>query len=361
MRSARPSASPYVKIHANQRGWENQTGMSFRNISACILLSALTAFGQANAGAISGSVIDADGTVVANAKVQAKNEAGAQFQAGVSASGSYTLTQLPAGTYEVTVTAPGLQPFRQQNVAVQAGQIARVDARLRDFNSLGSVGEDRIFFAHAFEAHNAPAGPTPRTPEGKPDFSGVWNPLRTIDPGKPDLLPWADQLAKERVANNRRDMPSSRCLPAGIMADGTLFSFRIMQNPVVLAFIFEEDLPRQIYLDGRKHPDESLSPFIGHSVGTWDGDTLVVDTIGFNDKTWLDIQGRPHTDKMHVIERFHRGDLGHLEVEITIDDPGAYKKPFIVKKATELADASYEIGQYVCTENNRDVQHLVGK
>ena len=335
--------------------------MCSRNISACLLLSALTIFGQSSQGTISGSVTDADSAAVSNAKVQAKNENGAQFQAPVSASGSYTLTQLPAGTYQVTVTSPGLQPFQKKNVSVKPGQTARVDARLLDIGSLGSVGEDRTFFANILEAHKAPAGPTPRTPDGKVDFSGVWNALRIIDPGKPDPLPWADELLKERKANNAKDDPSARCLPAGILEDGAFFAFRIMQNPVVLAFLYEEDLPRQIYLDGRKHPDEPLSPFIGHSVGIWDGDTLVVDTVGFNDKTWLDIEGHPHTDKMHVTERFSRRDLGHLEVEITIDDPGAYKKPWTLKKATELADAAYEIGQYVCTENNRDVQHLVGK
>jgi hypothetical protein len=96
-------------------------------------------------------------------------------------------------------------------------------------------------------------------------------------------------------------------------------------------------------------------------VGKWDGDTLVVDTVGFNDKTWLDGMGRPHTDKMHVVERFRRKDLGHLEVEYIIEDPGAYKTPWIVKKETELAGPDEVVGQYVCTENNLDVPHLVGK
>jgi len=331
------------------------------NVPAFMLLSALTVLGQATVGTISGSVTDADGKAVSNAQVQAKNEAGTQFQAKTSASGSYTITQLPAGSYHVDIAFPGLEPYSKDKLAVMAGKTVQLDARLNDFPSLGSVGEDRTFYASVFESHKAPAGPTPRTPDGKPDFSGVYHPLRTIDGGKPEVLPWADELIKKRIAENFKDMPSSFCLPGGVLGAGTLLPFRIMQNPTLLAILYEEDLPRQIYLDGRKHPEESLSPFVGHSVGTWEGDTLVVDTVGFNDKTWLDGQGHPHTENMHLVERFRRPDLGHLEVEYTIEDPGAYQKPWIVKKATELAGPDEEVGQYVCTENNRDVQHLVGK
>jgi len=335
--------------------------MHLRKSAACLFLLVLTASAQSGRGTISGNVTDADGKAVAGAQVTAKNQAGAEFQGNASASGSYSLTGLPPGTYQLSIHSPGLMPFAKPNVAVQDGQAARVDALLTDYPSLGAVGEDRTFFSAALEAHKAPSGPTPRTAEGKPDFSGVWHPLRVVDPGKPEPLPWAQQLSMQRLANNLKDMPSAVCLPSGILADGGLFPFRIMQSPTILAFLYEEDLPRQIYLDGRKHPEESLSPFIGHAVGKWEGDTLVVDTVGFNDKTWLDIFGHPHSDKMHVVERFQRKDLGHLEIEITIDDPGAYKKPFTMKRATELAPADMEIAQYVCTENNRDVPHLVGR
>jgi Carboxypeptidase regulatory-like domain len=335
--------------------------MRWGNTAVCCLLSALTLFGQGSRGTISGSVTDADGKSIANAQVQARNQAGAEFQAKSSASGSYSLAELPAGTYRIAIASPGLQPFEKEKVAVPAGATVRLDARLADYPSLGSLGEDRTFFAEAFEAHKTAAGPTPRTPGGKPDFSGVWHPLRDVDPGKPVPLPWAEELSRQRLANNLKDFPSATCLPSGILIAGTLLPFRIMQNPALLAVLYEEELPRQIYLDGRKHPEESLSPFVGHSVGKWDGDTLVVDTVGFNDKTWLDSQGHPHTEKMHLVERYRRKDLGHLEVEFTIEDPGAYKQPWIVKKATELAGPDEEVGQYVCTENNLDVPHLVGK
>jgi hypothetical protein len=100
--------------------------------------------------------------------------------------------------------------------------------------------------------------------------------------------------------------------------------------------------------------------WMGHSVGHWEGETLVVDTVGFDDRSWITAQGHPHTEKMHVVERFHRPDLGHLEIEFTIDDPGAYAKPWIMKRVSDL-DKDDEVGEYVCNENNKDPEHMVGK
>jgi hypothetical protein len=229
---------------------------------------------------------------------------------------------------------------------------------MKDYN-LGAVGEDRSTFAVSMEPHDAPTGPVPRTPEGKPDFSGIWHGLRTIDPGKPQRLPWAEAVVKERRASN--DSPSAHCLPNPISTQTAGYYFRIMQNQTVLAFLYESNLPRQIYLDGRKHPEESLSPFIGHSVGRWDGDTLVVDTVGFNEASWLTGAGDTHTEQLHTIERFTRKDLGHLEVEMRIEDSGTFQQPWTMKFAGELGPPTEEVGQIVCTENNLDVPHTVDK
>ena len=109
---------------------------------------------------------------------------------------------------------------------------------------------------------------------------------------------------------------------------------------------------RQVFLDGRAHPADPSPTWLGHSIGTWDHDTLVVDSIGFNDKGWLDVNGRPQTERLHIIERYHRRELGHLDVEITIDDPGAYTRSWKIRRSLQLAP-NEEIQEYICNENHR--------
>jgi hypothetical protein len=141
-----------------------------------------------------------------------------------------------------------------------------------------------------------------------------------------------------------------------------LFPFKLVQTPSLLVMLFEDDVPshRQVFLDGRGHPKDPNPMWMGHSIGHWEGETLVIDSVGFDDRSWLDTAGHPHTEKMHVIERFRRPDLGHLEIEFTIDDPAAYAKPWKIARASEL-DAGDDIGEYVCSENEKDVEHMVGK
>jgi hypothetical protein len=199
-------------------------------------------------------------------------------------------------------------------------------------------------------------------PDGKPDLSGVWYAQRPVDPGKPEPLPWAEALLKERAANNSKDSPGAHCLPRGMTNAGALFPYKLVQTPSLLVMLFEDDIPshRQVFLDGRGHPKDPNPRWMGYSSGHWEGDALVVETVGFDDRSWLTAQGHPHTDMMRVIERFRRPDLGHLEIEITIDDPGAYAKPWVIKRASDL-DAGDDIGEYVCTEDEKDAKHMVGK
>jgi hypothetical protein len=124
--------------------------------------------------------------------------------------------------------------------------------------------------------------------------------------------------------------------------------------------LIEGELPRQVFLDGRGHPKDLNPSFFGHSIGHWEGDTPVVDTVGFNDKGWLDTLGRPQTEKMHLVERYRRIDLGHLEVETTVEDPDTYLKPWVTKTVSDLA-AKQELLEYVCTENERDRSHIPGQ
>jgi len=152
----------------------------------------------------------------------------------------------------------------------------------------------------------------------------------------------------------------THCLPMGLSFEGFFSPIRLVQTPKLLVLIDENaDPTRQIYLDGRSHPKEYNPSYMGHSVGHWEQDTLVVDTVGFNDRIWVTFNAFPQTEKMHVTERFRRLDLGRLEVELTFDDPGAFKKPFTLKRSSMLAPDNFEILEYVCAENNRDREHFV--
>ena len=207
----------------------------------------------------------------------------------------------------------------------------------------------------------APAGPTPRTPDGKVDFSGVWTPGGTFGQmGQFPLQPWAETLRNERRANLSKDDPEGHCLPAGVPRISP-FPYKIVQTPNLIVYLDEGNVHsyRQFFLDGRGHPPDAEQLWMGHSIAKWEGDTLVVDTIGFNEKTWLNGQGAPHTDALHVVERFRRPSLGQLEIEITLEDTGAFAKPHTFKRVhTLMADA--ELLEYVCNEFNIDKDYLVG-
>ena len=324
-------------------------------------LSATGAYSQSG-GTITGAVVDSDGDAVVNPQIQATNRSTKTvYKAAGSEQGHYTLATLPPGKYDVSIIAPGFYPNSQPNVSVDATEPLRLDVHLLEYQ-LGTLGDGREFRVQLTSPHSAPSGPAPRTADGKPDLSGVWYAQRTLDAGKPEPLPWAQALLRERAANNGKDAPGARCLPRGITNAGALFPYKLVQTPNLLVMLFEDDIPshRQVFLDGRGHPKDPNPMWMGHSIGHWEGDTLVIDTVGFDDRSWLDTQGHPHTEMMHVIERFRRPDLGHLEIEFTIDDPGAYAKPWKITRASEL-DTNDDIGEYVCTENEKDVEHMVGK
>jgi hypothetical protein len=336
-------------------------------IVPCLLLFVTAASAQSNYGTITGSVSDTARKPIAGVSIQAKNvETGAVLKAGSGQSGSYTLSQLPPGKYELTATSFGFKGYEHKDIViVQAGQTQRVDVPIGDFISLETLGEDRASFGRLFfNRAKPPEGPAPRTPDGKPDFSGVWNgpgPGGGGGEAAPELLPSAQALEKERIDHNFKDNPQAKCLPFTVTPFGFLLN-RVVQSRDFLVTIIEYDLPgyRQIYLDGRGHPKDLDPSWTGHSVGTWEGDTLVIDTVGFNDKTWLG-EAAPHTDKLHVTTRLRRLDLGHLEIETTFDDPGAFKKPWKTKGVATLAPATEEISEFICNENNQDVEHLIGK
>jgi hypothetical protein len=209
-----------------------------------------------------------------------------------------------------------------------------------------------------------PHGPTPRLPNGHPDLSGVWSgggPVRDLAQGLAPgetipLLPAAKALMDKRQS---KDDPEANCLPAGIPRIAP-FPWRIVQTPTHVFFLFEGNIHsyRQIFMNG-KHPVDPDPTWYGHSIGSWDGDTLVVDTVGFNDKFWFDFRGHPHTEQLHTIERYTRKDMGTLENKVTIIDPGDYAKPFTLTFTARLRPHE-ELLEYICQENQQDSQHLIG-
>jgi len=214
-----------------------------------------------------------------------------------------------------------------------------------------------------------PSGPTPRTADGKPDLSGAWAPNAIRQ--NVDLMgtgvqvpfqPWAEKVYQQHKDNISRDDPEARCLPPGVpRMTTTPYPFRIMQTPGLTLIVYEggAHVWRQIFTDGRAHSDDPNPSWLGESIGHWEGDTFVIDTIGLNGKTWLDEAGLPTTESLHVVEKFRRSDFGHLEIENIVDDPKAYTKPWSF--TTHPVMLKGELMEYICQENNRDVEHLVGK
>ena len=236
--------------------------------------------------------------------------------------------------------------------------------------------------------------PAPRAAHGKPELSGVWQIEPTppeelkrlfgdlsgenvlgdssaayskylvsifadFKPGDVPLRPEFVDVVRQRA---KEVYPLTRCLPVGVPADDFLPGpFKLVQTPGLILVRNEyENTFRQIYLDGRKAPADPEPLWLGYSVGKWEGDTLTVDTVGFNDKGWLDGTGSPRSEALHVTERFHRRDFGHLDVRVTIDDPKVYTKPFSIK-FTELLMPDSDVTEYFCNENEKDGTHIKGK
>ena len=212
---------------------------------------------------------------------------------------------------------------------------------------------------------NAPA---PRTADGKPDHSGIWridnsrhnSNANLLSKGvEAPMLPWAAELYKRRVATFGYDRPMTVCLPHGV-PDGLTspYGFKLIQTPVVTAHLYEEfTMHRQIHTDGRPLPVDPNPQYYGYSVGRWEGETLVVDTAGFKEGSWLDNDGHPHTEALRTTERVRRINFGSMEVAVTIDDPKAYSRPWAAETMRLVLQPDTELLEHLC-ENNRDLERL---
>jgi hypothetical protein len=223
------------------------------------------------------------------------------------------------------------------------------------------------------------SAPTPRV-NGRTDLSGVWLPdgdplpqgiesiegdllfprhminvAADLESGQAPLQPAAAETLKARAGV---EAPGAYCKPTGVpMVNAIVLPYKIVQTPTLILVLYEENTVfRQIFLDGRKPVADAVPRFMGYSTGRWEGDVLVVDTVGVTDQSWLDGLGHPHTDRMRVSERFRRRDAGHLEIQTTIDDPGAYTAPFTYTVKATLVPED-DLLEYFCSENEKDSEH----
>jgi hypothetical protein len=192
------------------------------------------------------------------------------------------------------------------------------------------------------------------------DFGGGG--ANTLEGGPPPFLPWAASTFEWRRQNELE--PHTRCKPSGVVRQfQTPYGVDIVDIPETKRiYLFDVGGPhtvRTIYLDGRAHPKDLIPSYYGHSVGKWEGDTLVVDTVGFNEKFWLDRAGSPHTEKMHLTERFTRTDMNSMRYEYTVDDPSTYSKPW-TKAASIAFRTGQELFEYICQDNNLGSELMVG-
>jgi hypothetical protein len=227
--------------------------------------------------------------------------------------------------------------------------------------------------------------PPPRMPDGKPDLSGIWTMMcptakgpvmclpetyvsrefadigRSLDGGLP-YQPWAADAVKARRSENGKDDPFTHCLPGTPARIHTVpFLRKIVQTPGLLVFLSEANSSyRQIFTDGRPLPQDPNPSWNGYSTGRWERDTLVVETNGFRDGQWLDRWGSPLTDEARMTEKFRRANFGTLEIELTVNDPKAYTKPWTVRLSQSIA-LNTELLDWICLENEKDFPHLVGK
>ena len=211
------------------------------------------------------------------------------------------------------------------------------------------------------------SAPAPRTSDGKPDLSGLWqriSPKYGVDivadlkPG--EVQPWARALVEQRMEDFGKDHMGQRCLPWGPNYSNSDRKAKIVQTPGLIVMLDEDLTYRQIFLDGRRLETDPNPSWMAYSVGRWEGGTLVVESFGFNDRTWLDRNGHPHTEALRTTERYRRPDFGHLEIEVTLNDPAVYARPWTVALRAQLA-ADTELLEYVCNESNAGREHWVGK
>lgn len=334
-----------------------------RNPLAILLLlsTSVALLAQAGRGAIAGKVVTELGAPAAGVTVQMKDAAGKITSVVANKSGEFRIANLPDGRYEISIPQMGLRTarFAQPDVAIEPGKTLTFNVKLMP-NNFGILGDDEAFL-QIYNKYKDLKGPAPRTQDGHPDFSGLW--LANVDPNPTpaQMLPWAQAEWERRRDRAFEGMPTSRCLATDPTLTLPVF-YKIVQTKTLLVHLFEQDPHyRQAFIDGRDHPKDLDPTWLGHTIGRWEKDTLVLDTVGLNDKSWL-LQATwlPHTEKLHIVERYRRPDLAHLNIDVRIDDPDAFIKP-VERYVTWQLTPGEELFETICPENNKFLQNSAFK
>jgi hypothetical protein len=325
---------------------------SYLFFAVCVSL----AFAQ-ESGSITGIVHGPYDGPVGYAPIQATSlETDEKIRATSNRDGTYSFPNLPNGVYTIRVNMPCCAFASYESEEVKVAAATAFDIQLEEGSSFNTIGDDPgVVAAFIKDRQTIPDEPPPRLANGDPDLSGVWLVGEDPFPEKADALPWAQELQDERVANDFRYHPHNYCLPASlpIPVGGSPFMTKFVQKEDLLLALFE-DSPgfRQIFLDDRDHPEFPNPTWMGHSIAHWEDDTLVIDTVGFNDRGWE--SGYPQSEEKRTIEKYTRTDYGRMEVEFTIEDPKVFNSPWVSNMVFDLAPQE-ELMEYVC-ENNKWAQ-----
>ena len=331
---------------------------------ACTAALCNVSFAQGGLGSFSARMVDPNGAVITNLEsvaVSMTNKATGEVKSvPLPVSGEFTITGLAPGAYDLTIPIGCCMytQYEQQGINIEAGKETKQDLPISWGMNLGTIGDDPVQLANDMRAAAGDvSGPTPRMPDGKVDFSGFWANIPGAPgqgPRLPPMQPWAAEMQQQLQKLNTQNA-GAYCLPQFAVPIVGSFPYKVYQSRDALISITEFVTPgwRQVFMDGRPHPpmDEWNPAWHGHSIGYWEGDTLVIDTIGFNEIT-------PgfgvHSEKLHVVERWRRPDRGRLEVEITATDPDAWTGEHKFSFAAGLAP-NQEVLEFICAENNQDV------
>jgi hypothetical protein len=317
-------------------------------------------------GSIRGNLLDPNGSIVTglDTPIYATHvESDSVYSADVSSDGWYALDGLRPGVYSLSFPIPCCmyQTYSEESVELSAGDSLAFDLELEWGMNLGTIGDDPAMLSNDMRANvlNVDA-PVPRMPDGTPDLSGVWVNIPIAGPReRPAMQPWALEIERQLREMGVDPIAGAYCLRYSAVPTTLRFPYKLVQTADLIVQIMEFVTPayRQIFLDGRERPEFWNPAWYGHSVGHWEGDTLVVETVGFNEITpGFGI----HSESLRVVERYTRTSFGRMEIEIIAEDPEAYIESFVIRREAGIAAPDQEILEFVCAENNDREMNING-